>query len=305
MYICFKAFYRRSLMLKSKKIYKYGFKPGLPHEFEILDINEVLQSSKKALTTTHRTEFYQIIWFKEGNPIHLVDFKPLVIQPNSILFLHKDVVQQFDSNKHYTGKIILFTDSFFCKTQADTRFLKNCFLFNNLFNIPLIQIDRQVEVFELILQQMETELQQSKDSRQAELLQNLLHNFLLQAERFSRLQYPFEPQKGNEYDSVMLFKDLLEDNYKSQKQVSFYTKSLFITEKRLNQATSKLLGKTPKEFIHDRVMLEAKRILVYTTLSIKEIGYDLGFEEPTNFIKYFKKHALTTPSEFREQNRLA
>ena len=52
-------------------------------------------------------------------------------------------------------------------------------------------------------------------------------------------------------------------------------------------------------------MLEAKRILAHTTESVKEIGYDLGFDEPTNFIKYFKKHSKFTPTEFREQNTLA
>jgi AraC-like DNA-binding protein len=103
----------------------------------------------------------------------------------------------------------------------------------------------------------------------------------------------------------MLFKDLLEINFKTQKQVSFYAKELIITEKRLNQATSKVFGKTPKHIIDDRIILEAKRILVHTNESIKEVAYNLGFEEPTNFIKYFKKHSSVTPTEFREQNALA
>jgi hypothetical protein len=71
-------------------------------------------------------------------------------------------------------------------------------------------------------------------------------------------------------------------------------------EKRLGQATSKVLGKTPKELINDRTLLEAKRLLVHGNQSIKEIGFYLGFEEPTNFIKYFRKHTDKTPVEFRE-----
>jgi AraC-like DNA-binding protein len=99
---------------------------------------------------------------------------------------------------------------------------------------------------------------------------------------------------------VILFRDLLEAHYKDQKQVSYYAAQLLITEKRLNQATTKVLDKTPKEIIDDRIMLEAKRLLAHTSENIKEVGYALGFEEPTNFIKYFKKHASTTPTEFRE-----
>jgi len=69
----------------------------------------------------------------------------------------------------------------------------------------------------------------------------------------------------------------------------------------LNQATSKVLDKSPKELIDDRILLEAKRLLVYGNKSIKEIAFQLGFEEPTNFIKYFRKHIDKTPMEFREK----
>ena len=71
-------------------------------------------------------------------------------------------------------------------------------------------------------------------------------------------------------------------DFKTQKQVAHYTKKIIITEKRLNQATTKTLGKTPKEIIDDRILLEAKRILAHTNESIKEIAHHLGFEEPTN-----------------------
>jgi AraC family transcriptional regulator, transcriptional activator of pobA len=102
-----------------------------------------------------------------------------------------------------------------------------------------------------------------------------------------------------------LFNDLLEADFKTQKQVAYYANKIIITEKRLNQATTNIIGKTPKEIIDARVLLEAKRILAHTNESIKEIAYQLGFEEPTNFIKYFKKHTAFTPTEFREQNNLA
>lgn len=68
----------------------------------------------------------------------------------------------------------------------------------------------------------------------------------------------------------MLFKDVLEKNFKNQKQVTYYAKEMLISEKRLNQATSKLFGKTPKEIIDDRIMLEAKRILAHTHESVKK-----------------------------------
>lgn len=286
-------------------IKKYDFKAGLPQEFEIVDIAKLYKEFKNTLTTTHRTGFYHIIWFQQGNPTHLVDFNPIKIKPNTLLFLNKDTVQRFDDKSKFGGKAILFTDSFFCKTEADTKFLRNSILFNDLFSVSQIQVKKQSKLFADLLQQMTNELQDIKDNSQADILQNLLHNFLLYSERERRKQNFTEIKKGADLDYVMLFKDLLETGYKNQKQVNYYAKEIIITEKRLNQATTKVLGKTPKEIIDDRIMLEAKRILAHTTESVKEIGYDLGFDEPTNFIKYFKKHSKFTPTEFREQNTLA
>ena len=286
-------------------IIKYDFKTGLPQEFEIVDIAELYKKFKDTLTTTHRTGFYHIIWFQRGSPTHFVDFDPIKIRPNTLLFLNKDTVQRFDNETKFGGKAILFTDSFFCKTETDTKFLRNSILFNDLFSVSQIQVQKQSNLFTCLLQLMTDELHNSKDNSQAHILQNLLHNFLLYSERERRKQNFTEIKKGADLDYVMLFKDLLETEYKSRKQVNYYAKQIIITEKRLNQATTNVLGKTPKEIIDDRLLLEAKRLLAHTTQSVKEIGYDLGFEEPTNFIKYFKKHSQFTPTEFREKNTLA
>jgi AraC-like DNA-binding protein len=223
------------------------------------------------------------------------------LQPNTVLFLNKDVVKRFAGKTPFEGFSILFTDSFFCQTETDSRYLRNTMLFNDLFALSQIEVQKEINLFAGLLQQMKEEVHRKKDNFQSDILQNLLHNFLLQSERIKRTQDSItEVKKGADLDYVILFRDLLEAHYKDQKQVSYYAAQLLITEKRLNQATSKVLDKTPKEIIDDRIMLEAKRLLAHTHENIKEVGYALGFEEPTNFIKYFKKHASTTPTEFRE-----
>ncbi|PJJ08127.1 AraC-like DNA-binding protein [Flavobacterium sp. 1] len=295
-------------MIKQHKIKsnikKYTFKEGLPQEFEIVGIADLYKEFEDTLTTPHRTGFYHIIWFQKGYPTHLVDFNPVKIEPNTLLFLNKDIVQRFDSKNNYDGKVILFTDSFFCKTENDIKFLRNSILFNDFFSISQIQVQKQSKLFTDLLEQMTDELQNVKDTFQADILQNLLQNFLLYSERERRKQNFTEIKQDADFDYVMLFKQLLETGYKNQKKVNYYAKEISITEKRLNLATTKVLGKTPKEIINDRIMLEAKRILAHTTESVKEITFNLGFEEPTNFIKYFKKHCFTTPVEFREKNTL-
>ena len=132
------------------------------------------------------------------------------------------------------------------------------------------------------------------------LLKNLVQHFLLRAEREKRKSGYEDIKKGPDLDYILLFRDLLEQYFTQSKNVSYYAERLHISEKRLGQATRNILGKTPKVLIDERVLLEAKRRLVHEHQSIKELGYSLGFEEPTNFVKFFKKHTLLTPLEFRE-----
>ncbi len=282
-------------------IKKYTFKQGLPQEFELASIGQLFYEHSEKLTTSHRTGFYHILWFQKGSPIHLVDFNPVKVKPNTILFLNKDTVQRFDKKGGFDGKAILFTDNFFCKTENDIKFLRSSILFNDLISVSQIQLSKKASLFVDLFHLMETELENEKDASQSDILKNLLHNFLLLSERERRKQGFTEIKKGADLDYVMLFKDLLETNYRKLKRVSNYAKKISVTGKRLNQATSKILDKSPKQMIDERVMLEAKRLLAHTNESVKEIGFDLGFDEPTNFIKYFRKHSNSTPVEFREQ----
>lgn len=230
----------------------------------------------------------------------MVDFKPVKLQPNSMLFLNQDVVQHFDSSGNFDGKVILFTDSFFSKTKADVNFLKSSILFYDFLSVSKIQLTQTNNIFSELLNQMKQELSNENDPYLPDIIRNYLRSFLLHAERLRRKQDFIEVEKGELLDQFLLFKDLLEGQFRKVKAVSNYAAQLYITEKRLNKATSMVLGKTPKQVIDDRVMLEAKRLLAHSTDSVKQIGFILGFEEPTNFIKYFRKHQGATPIEFRE-----
>lgn len=282
------------------EIKKYKFKHGLPIEFEIIKISDLYNQHKSILTTPHRAEFYHIIWIQKGSAKHFVDFKPIQLKENSILFVPKDSVNFFDTYGDYDGKIILFTDNFFGVDFKNIQFLQSTILYNDLYEISKIEINEDNSEFSNIIQAMESELSITYDQSQQIILRNLLHNFLLISERIKYLQGFNEIKPSADLDYLILFKDLLEKNYKTTKSVSKFASDLSISEKRLNKATTLILDKTPKQIIDERVLLEAKRLLAHSNTSIKEIAYDLGFEEPTNFIKYFRKHTDQTPSEFRE-----
>jgi len=288
-----------------EKIQKYDFKDGLPQEFEIIDFELLFNEFSEEIKKPHRAEFYQILWFQKGSPTHFVDFNPIKIKPNSLLFVNKNSVQLFDYKTKFRGKAILFTDSFFCKTETDTKFLRSSILFNDLLSISQIELPKNNSIIETVFGLLETELRNSKDNYQSDLLRNDLRNLLLHSERERRKQDFIELKKDANLDQALYFKTLLDDNFITQKRVSFYCQELNMTPKRLNKATSKIFGKTPKNIIDDRVLLESKRLLAHTSKSIKEISFSLGFGELTNFIKYFKKHTNKTPVEFRAGFNLA
>lgn len=291
-------YYLRGIKLQNlvnTDIIRYSFKAELPQEFEIVNLKHLYQFHQSKLTEMHRTGFYQVFWITAGSATHLVDFKEVKLTAATLLFINRDVVQRFDQQDDYDGWAILFTDNFFCKTAAHTRFLQSISLFNNLLSHP-------IKVFpeaDPLLALMQTELNSRADSFQEDIVRNLLFNFLMLAEREGQTTVTIK--QSADLDYLTLFRDLVEQHFHELRQVSNYAEKMHVTEKRLNKATAAILGKSPKQLIDERVNLEAKRLLAYTTQTVREIGFTLGFDEPTNFIKYFRKHNAVTPIEFREQ----
>lgn len=285
-------------------INRYTFKSGLNIEFEILELQELYKKFKNLLIAPHRVNFYYIIWFKKKASNHIIDFKTVEIIPYDLVFLGKDTVQCFDDQDFYKGKAILFTEKFFCKSESDTSFLNSTLLFNNFFSISKLNIKENPDEFATILSAMEKELSNSFDSYQEKLLKNHLHNMMLLSERMKKQQgTSLLSNDPTLLDSLSSFKQLLEKHFKNKKQVSFYAQELLINPKKLTQITTRTLGKTPKKIIDDRIILEAKRLLVYSDNNIKEIAHELGFDESTNFIKFFKNHSSITPKDFKNTNK--
>jgi AraC-like DNA-binding protein len=212
----------------------------------------------------------------------------------------KDCVNIFD-DADYNGKLIMFSDSFFCKNQPDSYSLQSSILFNDLYGARLVEIIETEKEITRVFEAMEAEYFNPTDDVHQDILRNYLHNFLLLCTREKRRQGTHDIEVHLSANKLLLFRELLEKKYKSIKLVNEYAETLNISAKKLTKSTKSILGKTPKQLINDRVILEAKRLLVYSNLSIKEIAFDLGFAEPTNFSKYFAKHTENSPIEFRKK----
>jgi hypothetical protein len=156
------------------KIKKYKFKHGLPVDFEVINIPDLYRRHKNILSIPHRVDFYHIIWVQKGSPTHVVDFKQVTINTNSILFVTKDCINLFDPAGDYDGKIIVFTDTFFCKNPNDIQFLQSTILYNDMYEITQMQVNDSGSELSNILKAMETELSKPNDYVQYDILRNQL-----------------------------------------------------------------------------------------------------------------------------------
>lgn len=287
-----------------KPINTHNFKQGLKNEIEIIDVENIFRHSNEKLKTNHRLNFHGIIWFQSGSPTHMVDFNPVYIKPNTLLFLRKDTVHSFDTETPFKAKAIVFTDNFIYGEKSNLEILKRSLIFNDLYSIPIISIQNDLKLFTNIFNLINSELENRKDQFQENILRYNLLNFILNSERLINNQNDIPLREDAHFDLVVSFKNAIEKYFQKSRSVKFYSTELFSNPKKLARATNLVLGSTPKQMIEQQVILESKRLLVYTKDSIKEISYKIGFDEPTNFNKFFKKHTSFTPISFRENNKV-
>ncbi|MBX7058813.1 MAG: helix-turn-helix domain-containing protein [Leptospirales bacterium] len=276
-----------------------SFRRRTPPEIEVLNMERMLRDHHRTATRPHRTDFYHILFFGRCAPVHRVDFQEVAVTPRSLLFLAREQIHQFDAVRKYSGQALIFTASFFCQSAADSDFLRGNVLFNQILSGPLLQTDRETHArLRTILNWITEELQFGAAANPA-ILKQLVHLLLLLAERKIREGLPQARRSSREIQRTLAFRELIEKQYIAEKRVSYYAKRLMLPARDLAKATLRVTGKTPKQMIDDRLFLEAKRLLAHGDESVGEIARRLGFDEATNFAKYFRKHALLAPLEFR------
>ena len=264
---------------------------ALPIEIEVKDLKFV-RELPKLLGRPHKANFYQIVWITRGQATPRIDFREIPIRANEVFVISTGQVCQFDVTSDYSGKMILFTDSFFSITELDTNFLHSSEVLNPSHLNRAIPVCPQLT--ERIFSLLDEELKKPVDSFQTTIAQNLLRIVLVETERQLTSSYtPIINSIGRR------FYNAVEEHFRNDKTTAYYVHLLGINEKVLSKEIKALTGKTPKVYIDSRTILEAKRLLSYSDLSVKEIGYRLGFEEPGNFNKFFRKHTSRTPVQFR------
>ena len=193
-----------------------------------------------------------------------------------------------------------FNQEFYCINNHDHEVSCNGLLFFGTNEQPIVTLDPEEQhKFELLYEVFLDEYK-FRDHTQGEMLRVLLKRLIIKVTRLAKSQLFLEALPDSQIDTIRKFNLLVEQHFREKKQVSDYAELLFRSPKTLSNFFAKFNQKTPLQIIHERIILEAKRQLVYTDKSVKEIASELGFAEAGTFQKLFKRITAMTPGQFKE-----
>jgi AraC family transcriptional activator of pobA len=199
-------------------------------------------------------------------------------------------------------RMVRFNRPFFCVIDHDSEVGCKGVLFFGASQLPVFQIPaEELEKFDILWRMFSIEMQ-SQDSLQIEMLQMMLKRLLILSTRLYKAQNMAGLASENgQADLVREFNFLVEQHFKTKHTVAEYADLLFKSPKTISNLFTRLGKKTPLQLIQERKMLEARRMLRYTDLPVKEIAYALGYEDLQTFSRFFKVQERVSPSEFRSQ----
>ena len=249
-----------------------------------------------------RNNYYSLIWVTDGNGKLKTDFSEYNFEKNTLFSFTPYQPFMFSSNM-IKGVAIYFHSDFFCIHKHQTEVTCNGVLFNNIYQAPFILVDETLQnTFNKIIEQIKSEMQ-NPGLAQYELLISFMKIFLIAASRSKAQQQSqtIPSEKGNKEPVILQnLKEAIENDFKSKRTPKEYAVLLNISPNALAKITKRHFNKTLTDLIAERIIIEAKRELYLTSKSIKEVAYELGYDDEYYFSRFFKKNVNIPPQVYRE-----
>jgi len=248
----------------------------------------------------HKHTFYHLVLFTKGGGTHAIDFKTFDVAPYQIYFMIPGQVHSWSFEGETDGYVIHFSQAFFQSFLLKNDYLEQFPFFSGIVEDAVINIEsihqRLIsDLFEEIIAESENPARMGLDLIKAILLQLFILIGRMNADS-KQIQQPHY-----NYTLLKNFQKLIEKNFSALKLPKEYAQLLYITPNHLNAVCNDILGVSAGDVIRNRILLEAKRLLINLDLSVSEIAYRLNFNDNSYFTKFFKKYAGLTPEEFRKQ----
>ncbi|MDN3667433.1 helix-turn-helix domain-containing protein [Algibacter miyuki] len=268
-------------------------------DFEFLNLVQLFARISKIKdhnpTQAHRITFFALLIVTKGTGTHQIDLKEYELKEGTVLRIAKGQIHAFQKEATYEGFLIIFTENFILNYFSKASIQTISHLYNYHITSP---ISNDKTLNQDFLSQLIPEIENHNHFAQKNITSALLNLYLLKLERKSQNNgIPSKPSKY--YNTFMLFKNLVETHYSKTRNVKDYATMLSVSSKHLNQVVKEFTLNTAKVFIDNYVILEVKRDIVISKNSIKEIAFNTGFEEVTNFTKFFKNKTGVSPKVYR------
>lgn len=284
--------------MNSVKTYQTINKNNEKLSFSFSKMEDIYENRQGKTDEPHRHDYYTVIVIKQANGLHKIDFNSYELKENQIYFVSPGQVHQVIEKEKSFGYAMTFSTDFLLQNSIPLAFITDLNLFRNYGQTPPLLPKKKS--FDRILH-FTREIEAYYTSQQPNKLLSVgayLKLFLIECSNICTIQ-PLESGKANSI--IRDFKTAVDVHFRKEHSTTFYAQLLNITPDHLSRSIKGKLGKTAKEYIQTRITTEAKRLLFFTDLSNKEIGYELGFNEPANFSAFFKKCTSLSPSNFKKQ----
>jgi AraC-like DNA-binding protein len=289
-------------MPENEKIYSLDLMyHGAPMPFVIKTMEEIDRALGGIADTPHKHNYYTVIWPVKATGKHIVDFKEYPVFPDQLFFVSPGQVHQIITDPGPTGYVILFSPEFLEKNSIRNEFIADLKLFQKSDETPPLPVNTELAAtLRVFAEQMLRSFHLQNDMF-LETIGAYLKLFLIECSG-SCSMVPGTNLQSIEVSKTLVkhFKALVETRYTKFHQVKYYAEALNITPNYLNEVIKSAISVPAKDYIQNRIILEAKRMVVYTGKSAKEIGFGLGFDDPSHFSKFFKSNTGQTLQEFKE-----
>ncbi len=248
------------------------------------------------------TNFYELIFITKGSGVFMLNDERIEFQPGTVLFLPPHQWQQWlKFNGAWDAVYLMFEEEYISTFFNDPLYLYRFHYFYNKDSPSYILLDPvELEKYTIKLIEIQEEIK-NLQSDSAHLLRSLLYYLLITLNR--RYEEIHKLAKSFYKEAlVMTFRKLLEDNIKVKQRVSEYAELMEVSSSHLNKLLKSYFGKSCSEIIKERLVLEVKKLLLFSNQSISEVSYELGFSEVSNFTRFCHQYLKMTPKEFRNQN---
>jgi len=246
-----------------------------------------------------RTNCYTIIFVLNGNGIFKAEGLAYSFEGKTLICLSPYQPYMINASVTLQGYVLHFHSDFLCVYKHHNEVACNGVLFDNIYRSPILSLtEAEGEKLHQMLQQMEAEVHDI-GLAQYELLVSYLKIFLIHATRIKVLEQPGAHIIKDEPLIVKNLKDAIEHYFRKEHSASYYSGLLNISTKALAKIIKSHLGKPLNHLISERIVVEAKRELYLTSKPVKEIAYDLGFNDEYYFSRFFKKNTRISPQMYR------